>query len=87
MIKSPYYDASLASRVRRGVAMLDEERPWYWTPGSYPVALTTEDADYFERTWRERNDEDDWTSIDKKLACAYYETMTFADYIGAGEAE
>lgn len=82
-----FYDASIVSRTRRAVGLLDEERAFYWTPGSYPVALTTEDADYFERTWRERNDEDGWGEIDRKLAHAYYETMTFADYIGAGEAE
>lgn len=78
-----YFDASLDSRIHRAVVLLDEKRAFWWEPGAYPQALLEKDADWFERTWRERQDEDHWMDIDKKMAHAFYERMTFADYISA----
>lgn len=75
--------AGMESKIRQAVAYLDEKRAFYWTPGGFITAVLSEDADYFERSPRERGAEDHWSDIDKRLALAYYETQTFADYIGA----
>lgn len=78
-----FYDASLEGRIKRAVALLDEERAFWWEPGSYPQAILDKRADDFERSHRERMAEDHWMDIDKRMAEAFYETMTFADYISA----
>lgn len=82
---APGYNAGLESKIRRAVTYLDEERAFYWEPGGFITAITnnTPDADAFELGHRVNGSEDHWSDIDKRLAQAYYETQTFADYIGA----
>lgn len=81
--EKPVIHAGMESKIRQAIVYLDQPRSFYWTPGGFITAVTSETADYFERTNRERLAEDHWSDIDKRLAQAYYETQTFADYIGA----
>lgn len=81
--KAPVFNASMDSKIRRAVAYLDEGRSFFWERGGFITGITSETAENFELSWRERTTEDKWSDIDKRLAEAYYETQTFADYIGA----
>lgn len=74
--------AGMKSKIRRAVAALDEEKAFFWEPGGFLTVVTTEDAEYFELPWQVRIAQDDWSEIDKRLAEAYYETQTFADFLG-----
>lgn len=81
------YHAGLESKIRRATVYLDEGRAFWWEPGGFLTAITTESAEWFELGWRAAQSRDNWREIDQRLAEAYYETQTFADYIGAGIIE
>ena len=79
--------AGLEAKIARAVRLLDEEHAFWWAPGGFLTAITSEDADFFELDWKVRMANDTWKDIDQRLAEAYYETRTFADFIGAGIME
>lgn len=80
-------NASVASNVRIATMLLDEGRAFIWQRGGALSPYNGERAYYLEVGYTISNAEDHWSDIDRRLAEAYYETATFADYIGAGRVE
>lgn len=79
--------ASIESQTRIATALLDEGRAFIWQRGGSLSPYNGERAFYLEVGYTVSNAEDHWTDIDKRLAEAYYESRTFADFIGAGIME
>lgn len=77
----------IASEARQATAYLDEGRCFTWTPSSGNRTVQREEVQLLELGYVAFHTKDRWEDIDKRIADAVYESMTFADYIGAGGLE